>query len=70
MHAAGLFAALLMGASTATAFALVPRAAQAVTTVTLWNGKDQQNGNDDNGVPYSPQSYNVTLSDGNGACCK
>ncbi|KAK0665063.1 hypothetical protein DIS24_g351 [Lasiodiplodia hormozganensis] len=68
MHAAGLFTVLIMGASSATAFALGPRAAQAVTTVRLWNGENRQNGNDDNGVPLKPQFYDVTLSDGNGAC--
>ncbi|KAF9635342.1 hypothetical protein BFW01_g6237 [Lasiodiplodia theobromae] len=57
-----------MGASSATAFALGPRRPAAVTTVRLWNGENRQNGNDDNGVPLQPQFYDVTLSDGNGAC--
>ncbi|KAL1620133.1 hypothetical protein SLS54_006333 [Diplodia seriata] len=68
MHAAGLFTALLMGASTASAFALVPRVGQAVKPVTLWNGPGQKNGNDAGGSPLQPQSYTFSPSDGKNSC--
>ncbi|KAL1652115.1 hypothetical protein SLS58_000240 [Diplodia intermedia] len=68
MHAAGLFTALLMGASTASAFALVPRIGQAVKPVTLWNGPGQKNGNDADGSPFKPQSYTFSPSDGKNSC--